>query len=100
MIDNLYILGAGASYDAGAPLMTNFLDVSEDLLNSNKYRSGDEIRELFTIIRSLNSIHAKSKVDLNNIESVLGLLEMSELLKYSFKSEKTDFKSLKRSYIK
>ena len=35
MIENLYILGAGASADAGAPLMNNFIDTAEDLLNEN-----------------------------------------------------------------
>lgn len=101
MIDNLYILGAGASADAGAPLMANFLDTVEDLINSNKFENPNGIKDLFDSINSLNSILAKSKIDLNNIESVLGLLEMSELLEQpiNYKGQ-TDFKSLKSSYIR
>jgi len=99
MIDNLYILGAGASVDSGAPLMNNFLDVAEDLINEKKYRNNREIRNLFDAIRGLNTLHAKSNIDLDNIESVLGLLEMSELLEYPIAEENTDFKSLRDSYI-
>lgn len=100
MIDNLYILGAGASVDAGAPVMTNFIDIAEDFVTLNKYRDINEKRELFEIIKSLNSLHAKSKIDLNNIESVLGLLEMSELLRFPSGDSTTEFKSLKTSYIR
>lgn len=100
MIENLSILGAGASYDAGAPLMFNFLDVAEDLLLTDKFRDRDEFTALFNKIKSLNSVQAKSNIDLNNIESVLGLLEMSELLEFPLNKENNEFKSLKVSYIK
>lgn len=99
MVDNLYILGAGASADSGAPIMTNFLDVAEDFLASERFRNSKEIHQLFNKIRSLNSLHAKSNVDLNNIESVLGLLEMSELLEYPIDGQ-NQFLSLKDSYVK
>ena len=33
MGESVFILGAGASVDSGAPLMYNFLDVAEDLLS-------------------------------------------------------------------
>jgi len=100
MIENLYILGAGASVDAGAPMMTNFIDIAEDFVISNKYKDINEKKELFEIIKSLNSLHAKSKIDLNNIESVLGLLEMSELLEIPNRNRELEFKSLKTSYIR
>jgi len=32
MADTVFILGAGASFEAGAPLMSNFLDVADDLM--------------------------------------------------------------------
>lgn len=35
MARNVFILGAGASNEVGAPLMNNFLEVSENLLRSN-----------------------------------------------------------------
>ena len=99
MIENLYILGAGASADAGAPLMNNFIDTAEDLLNENAYRKNKNMQELFDNIKSLNSLHAKSKIDLNNIEAVLGLLEMYELLEFPNRIDSSKFKSLKKTYI-
>ncbi len=34
-IDNVFILGAGASADSGAPLMNNFMDKAEDFRDSD-----------------------------------------------------------------
>lgn len=36
MAENVFILGAGASRKAGAPLMKGFLDSAEDLLKKGK----------------------------------------------------------------
>lgn len=36
MSNVVFILGAGASKQAGAPLMADFLDVATDLLRSNR----------------------------------------------------------------
>ncbi len=100
MIENLFILGAGASVDAGAPVMNNFLDRAEDLLAQDAYQEPEEIKELFSVITSLNSIQSKANIDLNNIESVLGLLEMSEILKYPINQNELDFRSLQNTYKK
>jgi hypothetical protein len=97
MVENLYILGAGSSVDSGVPIMNNFIDKAEDLLNEKRFRDNIKVGKLFETIRSLSSILAKSNIDLNNIESILGILEMSELLHYSQNS--VPFISIKDDYI-
>ena len=49
MIDDVYILGAGASVSAGAPVMKNFLDKADDLLRDKAFGPYEEsIREVFS----------------------------------------------------
>lgn len=82
MGENIFILGAGASKESGAPLMNNFLDVAEDLLRENSFDSDsvDKIKEVFKIITYLQGVHAKSYLDLNNIESLFGAVEMARVI--------------------
>ena len=95
MIDNVFILGAGASAEAGAPLMSNFLDKAEDLLRSYSFNDNNKIQNLFDVIHDLNEISAKASIDLNNIESILGALEMKEIISNGNK----ELTNLKESYI-
>lgn len=100
MIDDVYILGAGASVEAGAPIMDSFLDKAEDILRENGFRDRTKIEQLFSTIHELNSVSSKAKIDLNNIESILGAFEMSEILDFPLDSLGTDsIKDLKKSYI-
>jgi len=46
MAKNVFILGAGASKEAGAPLMAEFLDVARDLFTSGKIEKPQD-RESF-----------------------------------------------------
>lgn len=82
MSEIVFILGAGASKEAGAPLMREFLDAADDLrkeLNVN-----DEIKASFDLVfeglRSLRIVQSNAKIDLQNIESVFAAFEMAELL--------------------
>ncbi len=81
MSDVVFILGAGASKQCGAPLMADFLDVANHLLRS---RSVEEKREhyenVFRAIGALQSVHSKAQLDLTNIESVFTTLEISNVL--------------------
>lgn len=79
----LFIFGAGASREAGGPLMADFLDKA-DLLRRTKHEGVREALEsfesVFTAISELHGVHAKSYLDLDNIEVLFGAVEMSLLL--------------------
>src|SRR4051812_21529069 len=81
MANVVFILGAGASRDGGAPLMYDFLDVADDLWKSNKVTGKAEFfKTVFQAIGRLQSVHSKAQLDLNNIESVFNALVMARIL--------------------
>jgi hypothetical protein len=89
MSDIVFILGAGASEQCGAPLMANFLDVARNLLNTRAVdESKEDFERVFRAIGALQKVHSKSQLDLNNIESIFTALEISKLL-----GKLPDFKS-------
>src|SRR4051794_20523853 len=77
----VYIFGAGASADAGAPVMYDFLDRAESLLSG---RSVDDERESFELvfdgIHRLQGVYAKSQLDTENLEAVFAAFEMAALI--------------------
>jgi len=81
MADVVFVLGAGCSCDAGAPLMGGFLDRARDLLDAGRV---EEWREDFTRVRDavgrLGAVHSKSQLDVVNLESVFNAFEMATLL--------------------
>lgn len=82
MSDVVFILGAGASKQCGAPLMAEFLDVATNLLKTNS--AGDkkeDFEKVFRAISSLQAVHSKSQLNLNNIEAVFNAFEISNVLK-------------------
>ena len=86
MAKNVFILGAGASKEAGAPLMAEFLDTARDLLASGEIKQPRDkvsFEKVFEAIQRFRSIHYKSYIDLDNIEAVFGAFEMARLLKGS-----------------
>ena len=76
----VFVLGAGASADSGCPLMQDFLDRAYYL---RRYTERDvEMRSfelVFEAISELQSVFAKSKLELLNIESVFAAFEMAQL---------------------
>jgi hypothetical protein len=82
MSDVVFILGAGASKQAGAPLMADFLDASRDLLAKRQTGTAEEsFFNVFKAIGGLQSVHSKSGLDIGNVESVFGAFEMGKILK-------------------
>ena len=82
MSSTVFILGAGASKLAGAPLMNDFLDVAHDLWRLD-YATGDFSKPFETVfkgISQLQRVHSKSRLDINNIESVFAAFEMAKTL--------------------
>ena len=77
----VFILGAGASRDCGAPLMYDFLDTASRLLSAGEVNEKKEhFERVFKAISSLQAVHSKSQLDLNNIESIFTALEIANVL--------------------
>lgn len=82
MAETVIILGAGASRHMGAPLMFDFLDRVEDVRRDfERFVSTDAFDQVLTLIHThLRPLAATSVVDLRNVESVFGLVEMGRLI--------------------
>jgi hypothetical protein len=83
MAKTIFILGAGASKEAGAPLMNEFLDVARDLYSSGWIKKEEDKKAFEMVFKAINSLrisHYKSYIDLDNIEAVFGAFEMAKLL--------------------
>lgn len=75
------LLGAGASFDYGAPLMKDFYKVaSEIFVNTRDPKVKDHFTTVFEFIDKLQKAQAKANIDLHNIEQVYTALEMAKLL--------------------
>lgn len=81
MSNVVFILGAGASRQCGAPLMFDFLDVASDLLRSNAVQEKrSQFEQVFSAIGALQAVHSKAQLDLNNIESIFTVLELGKII--------------------
>lgn len=101
MSDNVFILGAGFSHDAGIPLLRNFIDRLWDY--RTKGRSGrnklseEQINRLdaaVDIINELSSYHKVVRFEDDNIEDVMSMLA------FDLMSEKRRAKSKLSAFIK
>lgn len=77
----LFILGAGASAEGGAPLMGNFLDKAKEIIFDKKIdlKNKNDFERVFSAIDTLRNGKIEEKlnkeIDWNNIESVFSILE-------------------------
>jgi NAD-dependent SIR2 family protein deacetylase len=80
----VFILGAGASQESGGPLMWDFLDraqeVGRDIARGNNGKEHPAFKLVFKAIAELQMAQAKSKLDIDNIESVFSAFEMAQLI--------------------
>ncbi len=84
MATTVIILGAGASREAGAPLMGDFLDVAHAVRHSGRLDPATTLHfdRVFNTIGRLQPVHSKcAALDLVNIESVFATLEVAKLLR-------------------
>lgn len=86
MSDNVILLGAGASFSAGIPLLGNFMDRMVEMAITGKSPKGslsDEHRktlsEVLRIRDSLESYHARVALNQFNIEQILSVLSFEAL---------------------
>src|SRR5215471_5745418 len=82
---NVYILGAGASANAGAPLIKNFLDYSRLILDQ-PFSGLEEFerahfQRVFKFRRDMAEAREKINLDLDDIEQLFGLVEISQRLR-------------------
>ena len=84
---NVYLLGAGFSAAAGAPLIHNFLDCSRAFLDAPFGFVGDfnaaqrePFETVFKYKQDMSRAAYKVKIDLDNIEELFGLVEISSRL--------------------
>jgi NAD-dependent SIR2 family protein deacetylase len=78
----VFILGAGASRQAGAPLMNDFLDVAYDLWKMGRVSDADEsFKVVFQGRSALQDVHSKADLDIHNVEAVFAAFEMAKTLK-------------------
>ncbi len=81
MADNVFILGAGASKEGGAPLMQNFLDKARELFTTGQVSDwAGDFQSVFDAIGKLQHAHSKAEIDIVNIESVMEAFAMASLL--------------------
>ncbi len=81
MSEIVFVLGAGASQEAGAPLMSNFLEKADELRRRGKLGEfKQDFDSIFNVIGTLTQAHSKSYLDLDNIESVFATIEMGVLI--------------------
>lgn len=74
------ILGAGASKQAGAPLMNDFIAKAQDLFNAGRVEKevAADFRLVFKAIGQLHAANTKSQLNVRNVESVWSAFEMAK----------------------
>jgi hypothetical protein len=79
--DTVFIFGAGASAETGAPVMSNFLDVARDLYLSGRIDPlhAGSFKKVFRGIAALSDVYAKATIDTDNLETVFAAFEMAQL---------------------
>jgi NAD-dependent SIR2 family protein deacetylase len=89
----VFILGAGASREAGCPVMADFLEIADKiryttlfptLAEPSNERYSTAFSEVFSARSQLQSVHSKARLDLHNIESVFGAFEMAKRFRKGF----------------
>jgi hypothetical protein len=90
---------SGASRDAGAPLMFDFLDTAKKLSETNNVLSRDAFEDVFDAQSELQGIFAKAKLDIHNIETLFGAIEMGLLLRKFGSREPDKIAELRSSII-
>ena len=82
MSEIIFILGAGDSSTAGAPLIKDFLNVADDLRNNKNLDIYSLFFDnVFNAISGLQLLHSKSRLNLNDIESIFAAFEIGSLIK-------------------
>lgn len=78
---NVYILGAGFSFDRGIPLMSTFMDRMRDSLHwlqdSNRSIEAEAVQRILEFRLRASSAGYRVKLDLDNVEELFSLISAS-----------------------
>lgn len=103
-IHNVFIFGAGTSKSSGAPLMLEFFDKARKIYSL--YQSFPDIKNylkdfenVFDSLNDLQGIFSKSFLDLDNLETLYGAIEMGMILEKFGTMEKEKVVQLRKSLI-
>ena len=99
---SVFILGAGASRQAGGPLMSDFLDFAEALLRQKiegVLEAKADFDNVFNALAELQAVHSKSFLDLDNIEILFGAIEMAQLIGKLGERNRDEITKLRESII-
>jgi hypothetical protein len=97
-----FIFGAGASKEAGGPLMTDFLQQADKLSRLREdvvAGSQEAFDNVFSAISELQGVHAKSYLNLDNLEAVFGAIEMGVLLRKFGDREPEGIDKLRQDFV-
>ena len=97
----VFIFGAGASRQAGGPLMYDFLDRASSLYRqrTSSFNSPESFEDVFNAMSELSGIFSKAYLDLDNIEVLFGAIETAQLTgKFASRNEE-EIKKLRNSII-
>lgn len=82
MADVIFIVGAGCSVHAGAPVMSTFLDRARELLAAKEVDDRrQQFETAFEVVSYLQRVHSKARLDHNNIESVFSAVDLARTLR-------------------
>ena len=80
-IKTVFILGAGASKQAGVPLMREFLDVARDLRRVGRVGvHAADFERVFQALSDLQVVQSKARFDLVNIETIFSAFEFARVI--------------------
>lgn len=78
----VFILGAGASVESGAPLMANFLKKAKQLHSAKAYGpSAPQIEDVLNAAyRDLKPVQVKSTIDYENVEELFSAIDIGQMI--------------------
>ena len=80
--NNVYILGAGFSFDGGVPLVKNFLERMADsvewLYEHRRTREAEAVQNVFSYRLRAAGAAYRAQIDVENIEELFSLISASE----------------------
>lgn len=96
----VFVLGAGASRKAGAPLMADFIDRASlryAVETDSRFKLAFE--SVFRAIADLQAVHAKAFLDTDNIEALFGAVEMGMLINKFGTHQPSEISVLRESLV-
>lgn len=101
MSEIVFILGAGASVSAGAPVMTNFLDKAREIYSDGMIgNEKEDFERVFKSISDMQKLHSKSSLNIRNIEDIYSTVEMGRILGKLPGAKEEEIQTIAESLIK